>query len=74
MYLKVHECNETIPANGTLDSYTGIKATTCSFCDAMCKTQNITTEINFFDGFNGTATIIVYCSIVAFSIIFELFR
>ena len=74
MYLKVHACNDTIPANHTLDFYTGVYPTTCSFCDALCQVPNITSEINFFDGFNGKAVLITYIVIIIVSIIFEILR
>ena len=74
MYVKVYDCNASISGNHMVDNYTDIYKSTCSFCDAECDTPDISSTINFFDGFNGKDTLIVYCSLIAFSIIFELFR
>ena len=40
----------------------------------MCKAPDLKFDIAFFDGFNGSAVLIVYIIIIATSIIFELFR
>ena len=74
MFVKTYDCNATIPPNKTIDNYPNLTPVTCSFCDQQCEKPNITSTIEFFDGFNGSAVLIVYIVIIAVSIIFELFR
>ena len=36
MSTQVYPCDYPVPENGTIDGYTGITNSTCSYCDAVC--------------------------------------
>ena len=38
--------------NNTLESYTGVINSTCSYCADVCVAPDVDTKIGFFDGFN----------------------
>lgn len=38
--------------NNTLEGYTGVINSTCSYCADVCVAPNVDTKIAFFDGFN----------------------
>ena len=73
MEVKVYPCDYPIPEDKTVDGYTKLKETDCSFCPAMCEAPDIDSSIGFFDGFDATRVYITYGILVGISIIWQIY-
>ena len=60
MITTMYPCGYNVPSNGTIDGYTGINNSTCTFCDEMCEAPDINLSIDFFDGFDSKTVGITY--------------
>lgn len=70
----IHQCDYPVPQNMSVDGYQGCNNCSCASCDYACTAPQVNAAIGFFDGFDGALVGIVYGVLIAFSIIFQLFR
>jgi len=59
-----------VPDNGTIDGYTGITNSTCSYCDAVCQLPDVDPNIYFLDGYNHKLVYILYGSVFVVSFLY----
>ena len=62
----------SVPADGTLNGYTSISNSTCSYCDAACEKPAVNDDIAFFDGLNWKMVGWTYVGFIIFTIVFQL--
>ena len=70
-----YPCDMNVPGvdgDGTLNSYTKVANSTCSYCDAACAKPAVDDNIAFFDGMNGALVGYSWLGFVIFTIIFQL--
>jgi len=59
------------PVNDTLWGYTGMKNSTCSYCQKACPPPVVNDEIGFLDGFSWKVVGWTYCGFILFTILFQ---
>ena len=64
------DCGMAVPADGTLNGYTSITNSTCSYCDAACEKPAVNDDIAFFDGLNWKMVGWTYVGFIIFTIVF----
>ena len=60
----------TVPEDGTVNGYTSVKNSTCSYCDAACEKPAVDDVIAFFDGMNGALVGYSWLGFILFTIAF----
>ena len=71
--LDMHQCTDTVPADGVLDGYKNVLNSTCSFCSGMCKPPSVTGEIGFFNGMNRRLVVIASILGLTLTILWQFF-
>lgn len=69
--LNVHmyDCGYPIPPDQTLDGYTGLKTTDCSYCADVCEAPSIDATVHFFAGFEANEVKWIYLGALGFTIL-----
>jgi hypothetical protein len=71
----MHDCEEEIPwPVATVDGYTDVKNSSCTFCAAKCKAPSIDTKIHFFDGMKKNSVGITYGVLLGITLIYQLYN
>ena len=65
-----YDCAMVVPEDGTVNQYTGVKNSTCSYCDAACAKPAVDDHIAFFAGMNGELVGYSWLAFVIFTIAF----
>lgn len=73
--LNVHmyDCGFPIPANKTLDGYSDLKTTDCSYCADVCEPPSIDGTVHFFDGFQTDQVMWTYAALLGFTVLWQLY-
>ena len=66
-------CETLVPADQQWDGYTNVKNASCSFCAAVCKVPDINNSVGFFDGFQTSIVVITYGSLLAFTVVWQVY-
>ena len=66
-----YSCGMPIPADGTVNGYTGLHASSCSYCADLCEAPAVNHDIGFWDGFNFHIVGWSYFGIICFTIVFQ---
>ena len=59
-----------VPSDGILNSYTDVKNSTCSYCDAACEKPAVDDHIAFLDGLNWKMVGGSWIGFIVFTIVF----
>ena len=70
----MYKCSYPIPADGTLEGYTKLKNSTCTFCAEKCKPPTINDSIAFFDGCKSSAVWIGFGVLIGFTILWQIYQ
>jgi len=65
----MHDCDVKLPADKTLDGYTGLTECSCAYCQDACKAPVVNAYIGFFDGMDGYLVLYVYIALVIASLL-----
>lgn len=74
MQTKVYDCSTEIPANGTIDNFTGLTPAKCTFCKESCDPPIVDSFIGFFDGVRLGPMAIAMIILPMISITYEVIR
>ena len=69
----MYDCGYPIPANKTIDGYTDLKETTCTYCADVCVPPVIDASVHFFDGFKTKQVVWTYVILIILTIAWQLY-
>jgi hypothetical protein len=61
-----------IPEDGVVDGYQANTNSTCSYCDGLCETPDVNSNIGFLDGFSWHIVGWSYLTFFIFTIIYQI--
>lgn len=67
-----YDCGMYVPNNKTVNGYTGIENSTCSYCDTACQAPAVDDHIAMLDGLNWKLVGYSWLGFVIFTIIFQI--
>ena len=70
----MYPCEYDIPASGILDNYTGLKNSTCSYCQARCESPDVDASIGFFDGFQTGKSFTFVGIVVGLTVLYQAYN
>ena len=66
-----YDCGMMVPSNGTLNGYTSITNSTCSYCDAACEAPAVNDHIALLDGLSWKMVGWSWFGFIIFTIVFQ---